>query len=186
MIKINLVPADILAKAQQRQQNVQAVIVGVFLVTLVILLSVGRWVKLNNLESTLAGDRARLKKLEIIVAKVEELEKTAAAVRARLKVMNDLLRSRPVYPYFMSDFVRSVPLGIRIKSLSTTGGGSAAGPLKLTMSAESRSNADIAAWVRNMEQSGKFDMIELGTVSADAGSERRYSFTLTSVYTPTL
>ncbi|OGR88267.1 MAG: hypothetical protein A3J74_01565 [Elusimicrobia bacterium RIFCSPHIGHO2_02_FULL_57_9] len=186
MIKINLVPSEILAKAQQRQQNIQAAAVAVFLAAVVILLSLGRWATLKNLESTLGENHARLKKLEIVVAKVEELERTAAAVRARLNVMNDLLKSRPVYPYFMSDFVRSVPLGVRITNLNTAGGGSTAGPLKLNMTAESRSNEDIASWVKNMEQSGKFSLIELGAVTTAEGAERSYSFTLTTVYTPTL
>ena len=103
-------------------------------------------------------------------------------------VINDLLKGRHLYPYFMSDFVRSVPLGVKVKSLTTTGGGSSVGSLKLNMSAEARANADIAEWVKKMEDSGKFGGVELGPVSSSGseGADKIYSFTLTSVYTPSL
>ena len=186
MIKVNLVPSDILAKAHQKQQVLQAAAVGVGLLLVVAGISAGHWFKLNRLEKTLAEDQARLKKLEVIVAQVEELERTASAVRSRLRVITDLLRGRTVYPYFMSDFVRSVPPGVHVKSVTSTGGGSAAGPIKLNMTAEARTNEDIAAWVKKMEDSGRFTDIELGAVTQDAGAERSFNFTIKSTYNPTL
>src|SRR5882762_7478074 len=129
MIKINLVPSEILAKAQQKHQVFQAAAVGILTLAVVVLVSLGHWVKLKKLESKLAQDNASLKKLEVIVAQVEELEKEAAAVRSRLNVITDLLKGRPLYPYFMSDFVRVVPPGVRVKNLNTTGGGSSAGAI---------------------------------------------------------
>ncbi|MBI5630355.1 MAG: PilN domain-containing protein [Elusimicrobia bacterium] len=186
MIKINLVPAEILAKAQQKQQMIQAGVGAGFILLLVVGISVAHWFKLKRLERHAATQQAQLKKLEVVVAKVEELEKTAGAVRSRLSVITDLLKGRPLYPYFMSDFVRSVPMGVRVKSLSTSGGGSAAGPLKISLSADSRSNEDIAAWIKKLEQSGRFGQVEMGPVTAVDGAERVYTFTLISVYTPQL
>ena len=186
MIKVNLVPAEILAKARQRQQVFQVVIAGLGVLVIVAGISLAHWVKVKRLESKLDQGQSKLKKLELIVAKVEQIEKTANDVRVRLGVIMDLLKSRSLYPSFMSDFVRSVPLGVLVKNLSTTGGGSAGGPIKLTMSAEARSNEDIAAWVRKMEDLGKFSNTELGPVSVQEAGERMYSFTLTSTYTPTL
>lgn len=187
MIKVNLVPAEILAKAQQKQQTVQAIAAGVVVLVIVACVSAVHYTRLTKLQKILAVDQAELKRLEVIVAKVEELEKTAAAVKARLNVINDLLRGRPMYPYFMSDFVRSVPSGVRVRSLSTVGGGSNAGALKLSMSAEARSNQDIAEWVRRMETSGRFTGVELGAVSVTPnGLDRVLTFSLTSTYTPQL
>jgi Tfp pilus assembly protein PilN len=183
MIKVNLVPADILAKAQQKQQALQAAALGVLVLIIVTMVSIGHYYRLNRLEHTLAIDNIELKKLEVIVAKVEELEKTAAAVRARLNVITDLLKGRPLYPYFMSDFVKSVPSGIRVKTLTTSGGGSAAGALKLSMGAQARTNEEIAAWVRKMEETGRFSAVELGPVTSDGSL---YTFSLTSTYTPQL
>lgn len=181
MIKVNLVPAEILAKAQQKQQMLQVAAAGVVVLGIIVLISLSHYWTYERIEKKLAKDKADLKKLEVIVAKVEELERTAAALRARLNVINDLLRSRPFYPYFMSDFVRSVPMGVRVKTLGTTGGGSAAGPLKLTIAAEARTNEDIAEWVRRMEESGRFTNAELGPVSSDAATSN-YNFTMTATY----
>jgi len=186
MIKVNLVPAEILAKAQQRQRIIQAAAAGACAILLVLGVSLGHWMNLKRLETRLAKGTAELKRLEIIVAKVEELERTVGAVRTRLNVITDLLKSRPLYPYFMSDFARSVPLGVRVRSLSTSGGGSGGSPLRLTMAAESRTNEDIASWVKRLEASGRFANVELGPVTSAGGAEPVYSFTLTSVYTPSL
>jgi Tfp pilus assembly protein PilN len=186
MIKVNLVPVEILAKARQRQQMLQAAAVGVALLVLIAGMSFVHFFTLKRLESKLAYDEGELKKLEVIVKKVEELEKTAAAVRARLNVITDLLKGRPLYPYFMADFVRSVPPGVRVKTVTTTGGGSSATPLKLVIAAEARTDDDIAGWTRRLEDSGKFTLIELGTVTTIEADPKVYNFTLTTVYTPTL
>ena len=187
MIKVNLVPAEILAKTRQKQRVIQAASAAVLALLALAALSLAHYYKLNRLEAKLATDQAELKKLEVIVAKVEEIEKTSAAVRARLNVINDLLKSRMLYPYFMSDFVRSVPLGVRVRSLTTTGGGSSVGPIKLNLSAESRTNEDIAGWVKRLEDSGRFSAVELvGPVTAVEGAEKGYTFTLTTTYTPAL
>ena len=186
MIKVNLVPSDILAKAHQRQQLIQVAAVGIVVLVAIMGISVMHFVKLKKLEARLAKGAAELKRLEVIVAKVEELEKTVAAVKTRLGVITDLLKSRPLFPYFMSDFVRSVPMGVRVKSLTTAGGGSTGSPLKLNMAAEARSNEDIAEWVRKLEQTGKFSSVEMGPVTGTEGAEKVFNFTLTSVYTPAL
>lgn len=185
-IKVNLVPAEILAKAQQKEQMIQVGIIGSFVLVLVLLVSLGHWYRLTRLEGQLAEGQVKLKKLEAIVAQVEELERTAAAVRARLSVITDLLKGRPLYPRFMDDFARLVPGGVRIQSMTTSGGGSTAAPLKLTMSAEARVNDDIAAWVRAMEGTGKFSNVELGAVNALTSGDGGFRFTLTSLYTPKL
>jgi Tfp pilus assembly protein PilN len=183
MIKINLVPAEILAKAKQRQLKVQATLVGIVLVGVLVLLSMVHVAKLERLKTKLAKDQDQLKKLEKIVAEVDELEKTVAAVRSRLNVITDLLKGRELYPAFMSDFVRSVPPGVMVRTLNSSGGGSAATPLKLTISASARSNNDIASWVHGLEDSGKFSDVELGDVTQSADG---YGFSLSSKYVPKL
>ncbi|MBI3551206.1 MAG: hypothetical protein HY077_01705 [Elusimicrobia bacterium] len=184
MIRINLVPADILARAHQRQQLLQLSAGGIVVAAIVVMVSLAHLYKLNSLQRTLAYDQAKLKTLQVIVAQVEELEKTRDAVRARLKVVQDLLKGRTLYPTFMCEFVRSVPGGIRVRTLGTTGGGSSAGPLKLAVSAESRTNEDIAAWIKKMEESGRFDKVELGPVTVSGAAEKLVAFTLNLMYVP--
>lgn len=191
MIKINLVPSEILAKAQQRQQLLQFAAVGVVTLLLVVALSLMHWFKLNRLEVQYTKLGKDFKLLEVVVAKVEQLDLAAGALRARLSVIDGLLKGRPAYPRFMSDLARSVPAGVTLKSLTTTGGGST--PIKLNITAESRTSQDILAWVKNMEKpdkklelTGAFTPPELGAVNSPDAVERVFSFTLVTTYTPQL
>ena len=178
MIKVNLVPSEILDRAKQRQLLLQAVAVGGIMLLVLAGVSFGHWYGKYNLEQTLAYDESELQRLDAIVKQVEELEKAASAVRARLNVIEDLLLGRAYYPIFMSEFARSVPAGVKINSMNTSG--QAAGVVRLAISAVANTNEDIAAWVKTLEKNSKFGTIELGGVSA-AGS--LYSFTLTATYT---
>jgi Tfp pilus assembly protein PilN len=196
MIKVNLVPSDILAKAHQKQQVLQVAAAGVAALGVIALISAGHYYTLQRLEVTLAADQVKLKQLEVIVAQVEELERTAAALRSRLGVITDLLKGRTTYPYLMTDLARCVPSGVKVRGLTTQGGGSSIGPMKLTMTAEAVRNDDIADWLRRLEafgdtkspdgetrQPGKFSGVELGAVSAAGGL---YTFSITATYTPSL
>lgn len=178
MIKVNLVPADILAKAAQRQLMLQAAVVGGLFVMLMVCVSFGHWYGKHSLEQTLAYDEAELQRLDAIVKQVEELEKAANAVRSRLNVIEDLLRGRSFYPVFMSEFARTVPPGVRVAALATASQPNSV--LKLSMSAVATTNDDIAAWIKNLEKAGKFTAVELGAVTNASGS---YTFSLTALYT---
>lgn len=179
MIKVNLVPAEILAKARQRQLMLQAGLIGGALAVVVLLFSVGHWFGLYRLQNDYNYKESKLKKLGAIVAQVEELEKAAAAVRARLGVIEGLLKGRAFYPFFMSDFARTVPAGVKLLSLGTAAQPN--GAVKLTITAVAMTNEDVAAWVRTLQNTPYFSAVELGAVSA--GTARQYNFTITTVYT---
>lgn len=178
MIKVNLVPSEILAKARQRQLLLQAAVLGGLMGLILFVVSLGHWYGKHTLEITLAVDEAELKRLDVVVKQVEELEKAAAAVRARLNVIEDLLLGRAYYPIFMSEFARSVPPGVRVNTMSTSS--VSPGTIRLSITAIANSNEEIAAWVKTMEKNLKFEKIELGAVSVSGTS---YTFALTSNYT---
>lgn len=178
MIKINLVPSEILAKAKQRQLLLQAAVIGGLMALVLVVVSFGHWYGKHSLEITLAADEAELKRLDRVVKQVEELEKAAAAVRARLGVIENLLLGRAYYPVFMSEFARSVPAGVRVNSLNTTI--TTPGTMKLTIGGTANSNEDIAAWVKTLEKNVKFGMVELGAVTV---SGMNYTFGMTATYT---
>lgn len=179
MIKINLVPAEILAKARQRQLMLQAAVVGGLLVLVLVLVSLGHWFGLLRLESDFSYKESKLKKLSAIVAQVEELEKAAAAVRARLGVIEDLLKGRSFYPIFMSEFARNVPSGVQITQMNTATVGN--NGLKLSLTAKAGSNEDVAAWIRTLEADPHFAGVELGPVNSSGANSR--SFTVVATYT---
>jgi Tfp pilus assembly protein PilN len=177
MIKVNLVPAELLAKARQRQLILQASVVGALVLVVVLLASAVHWYGMHSLKNQLAYAEAELQRLDAIVKQVEELEKAANAVRARLSVIEDLLRGRSFYPIFMSDFAKSVPPGVMISALNTTV--PAPGNLKMTISGRANANEDIAAFVKSLEKTGRFAAVEMGPVAA-AGTQ--FNFTMTATY----
>ena len=178
MIKVNLVPSELLAKAKQRQFLLQGAVLGSLMALILVVVSFGHWYGKHTLEITLATDQAELQRLDAVVKQVEELEKAAAAVRARLNVIEDLLLGRAYYPIFMSEFAKSVPAGIKINSMNT--GASTPGTIKISVAAVANSNEDIAAWVKTLEKNTKFASIELGAVNA-AGI--LFNFAITATYT---
>jgi Tfp pilus assembly protein PilN len=178
MIKVNLVPAEILARAKQRQLMLQASVVGGLMALVLVIVSFGHWYGKRQLEVRLVYVESELSRLDRIVKQVEELEKAAAAVRARLNVIEDLLLGRAYYPIFMSEFARSVPAGVKVNSMGTAN--AVPGTIKLNVTAIANSNEDIAAWVKTMEKNPKFAVIELGAVSV-AGTS--YNFALSATYT---
>jgi Tfp pilus assembly protein PilN len=178
MIKVNLVPTEILAKAKARQFILQAAVLGGLVALLLVGVSFGHWYGKHSLELTLIDKEGELKKLDAIVKQVEELEKAAAAVRARLNVIEDLLLGRAFYPIFMSEFARSVPAGVRVNTMGTST--MSPGTIKLSISALANTHDDIVAWAKTLERNAKFGAVELGAVSV-MGTQ--YSFALTATYT---
>jgi Tfp pilus assembly protein PilN len=180
MIKVNLVPSEILAKARQRQLALQAGLVGGLLGVVLVMISVLHWFGLHNLQGDYEYKKAKLQKLAAIVSQVEEQEKAAAAVRARLGVIESLLKGRAFYPMFMSEFARTVPQKVRVMSMSTASQPNNSA-VKLSISATAASSDDIAMWMRTLEKNGHFAPPELGPVTASGPAQ--FSFTLTTVYT---
>ena len=177
MIKINLVPGEILAKARQRQLLLQASLVGGVLGVVLVLIALMHWAGLYRLQNDFKYKQSKLQELQPIVAQVEDLEKESEAVRARLGVIESLLKGRAFYPLFMSEFARTVPAGVKITQLTTT---SQPDAVKLAISATADTNDDVAGWMRTLEKNSRFANVELGPVAA-AGL--KYSFTITTLYT---
>ncbi|MDE2491924.1 MAG: PilN domain-containing protein [Elusimicrobia bacterium] len=178
MIKVNLVPAEILAKARQRQMIVQGAVAGGLLALIMVALSLGHWYGLYRLKNEYSYKKSVLNNLSAIVKQVEELQTESQSVRARLGVIDSLLKGRAFYPLFMSEFARTVPSGIQVTDLTTAAQGADA--LKLSIAGTANTNDDIASWLRGFQKHPNFSAVNLGPVSA---SGKGYSFTMTAVYT---
>lgn len=162
MIKINLVPQEILDKEIQKQRLVQVGIAAGFLFLIFAGVSFKHYYRGVTLAKTLAEQEAKFDKLAKIVAQVEALEQQAKAVRGRLDVMKELNRSRPLYPRFMGDLLSTFPKGVYLKSLTTTTAGM---KIVVSMGAESVSSQDVSDWYRTLEVSEKFHGPKMGALS---------------------
>ncbi len=179
MIKVNLVPQEILDKEAQKQQALQVgVVMGVFVLVLAGV-SFGHYYKKVKLVKELAEMEAQLKKLEVIVQQVEALEAKASAVRARLNVMEDLIKSRELYPGFMTDLLKTFPPGVWLTSLTTTGAGKG---LTVSMGAMARTPEDVSEWLRTLQKSERFSNPTIGAINMGAAGGN--SFAMNAVYAP--
>lgn len=178
MIKVNLVPLEILARARQRHLILQASAVGTVVAVVLAGVSLTHWMGLYRLQNDYKYDESRLEKLKAIVTQVEDLEKSSAAVHARLDVIVNLVKGRAFYPLFMSDFARTVPSTVRVTQMTTIT--QASNSMKLTITAVAQGSDDIATWMRTLQSDANFQNVELGTVS---GASSQYMFTINAAYT---
>ncbi|MFA6316609.1 MAG: PilN domain-containing protein [Elusimicrobiota bacterium] len=180
MIKVNLVPADILAKAQQKQQLFQLSVVGAGVLVVVALVSAAHLMKAVNLEAEQKVQEKEYARWQEEVKLIETLEKQVAELKKRLDVVRGLLKGRPLYARFLAEVVKSMPGGVWVKTVNTT---SAANTVKMSAGAEAVSPEAIREWVRKLEGSGRFSAIEIGAVTSADALPKTFSFTLTASFT---
>ena len=182
MIKVNLVPSEILDREVQRLRRVQASIAGAVLAAGLILESLMHYWSALSHEAQLAKLDKDLDKLAKIVAQVEEAEAAANAVKVRLNVITGLLKGRPLYPYFMADLMATMPPTVWLTSLTTA----AKEPAGLTVNisqAVSSSPEGVSQWLRNFESSGKFEEPKLTAIAVtEKGDVKEYTFTIATSY----
>ena len=99
-------------------------------------------------------------------------------MRARLSVIESLLKGRPFYPLFMSEFARTVPAGVRVTNLATLSQDN--GAVKLTIGAVADADDDVANWLRALEKDSHFDKVELGPVTSNG---KQVNFSISTMYT---
>ena len=180
MIKVNLVPAEVLIAEQKKRRVAQAAAVGVVLLLIFAGISLLHWNTARGLESQLKHNEEELAKLQKIVEQVKQLEATAKAVQNRLNVIENLLTGRFLYTVFMDDWIRSLPPGVWLTSLNTSGG---TGGLSVNTAGSARQQTDVAEWIRTLEGAGKFSNVELGPLSlAGAPPDATYGFSIRTTY----
>lgn len=183
MIKVNLVPRELLDREVQKQRILQgAVLAGVAAIG-VLCISASHWYQATKFEAQLAELNKEHDKLAKIVAQVEELERTAQAVKTRLTVITGLLKGRALYPFFMIDLMASMPPGVWLTSLNT----SAKEPNGLTVTianASANSSDGVSQWLRNFEKSTLFVEAKLsGAVNVqEVGDVKEYKFSIVTEY----
>ena len=109
MIKINLVPRELLDQEVQKQRTIQAAVAMGLIIAVVAGVSAIQIRKAAALQAKSVELQKEFDRLQAIAAEADELEKQAKAVRAKLDVITSLLKGRGLYPIFMMDFSRTLP-----------------------------------------------------------------------------
>lgn len=169
MIKINLVPQEVLDKELQKQRALQVGLAAGLLALGFVGISFSHHRKKVRLEEQLAGLEATLKTFEKEMRLVQALETQAKGLRARLNVVNSLLKSRELYPRFMTELLKTLPSGLWITVIDARGGGAS---LTLDVGAAATSPEAIAAWLRALEESKLFGASALGPISITGRTHR--------------
>lgn len=179
MIKVNLVPQEILDRERQKQRLAQVSVAAGFLAVIFLGVSFSHYYKGVTLEKRLVESEAEFKRLEAIVKQVEELEGKAKAVKARLDVIQDLLVARSFYPRFMTELLKNLGEGVWLVSLTATGT-----PTELTVSMSCQATGPEAAtaWLRQLQQSPTFKDPTIGAIVMAA--DGLTTFPMTAKYRP--
>lgn len=161
MIKVNLVPQELLDREVQKQRLAQGSVAAGFLAIIFLGVSFSHYYKGVALEKRLVEAEAEFKRLEAIVKQVEELEAKAKAVKSRLDVIQDLLVARAFYPRFMTELLKNLGDGVWLVSLSASG---SPADLAVNMACQATGPEAATAWLRQLQASTSFKDPSIGAI----------------------
>lgn len=190
MIKINLVPLEILEREQQRERNIHLALGGAVLIVCVVGITFVRLSILRSADQELAAKTYEYNtQWSDIGVKLEAKKAAVDTLKTRLGVITDLLTGRSLYPHFMADMAQAMPSDVCVTNISTTRDPNS---LKVTAQAISSTAPGITRWVRNMEKPGIFGNFGDPTISTISASDdpvtngKQYAFSIVFVYTKRL
>ncbi|MBI5596125.1 MAG: hypothetical protein HY928_08565 [Elusimicrobia bacterium] len=179
MIRVNLVPQEILDKELQKQRLAQVSVAAGCLALVFAGISFSHYYKGVQLEARRVEAEAEFKRLEAIVKQVEELEAKARAVKGRLDVIRDLLTARSFYPQFMGRLLEIIGDGVWMKGISVAG---ASPELVVSLQCQASSSEAATKWLRALQDAVHFKDPVMGALSIDP--DGGVTFPMTIKYKP--
>lgn len=127
----------------------------------------------SNQESRNSYLQAEIKAVDDKIAEIKELRATKNRLIARMQIIEQLQKSRPQVVHLFDELVRTLPDGVHLDRVSQSGE-------KIELQGAAESNARVAAYMRNLDNSDWLKDPMLGGIeSRDSGRLRRGQFTLT-------
>ncbi len=180
MIKINLIPKEIEAKAAKKKKGV--LIAGAVIVFLagVFGIYMFRVTELRGLRNRIAQVDRELRSLRPVVDKVRQIENQKNGLNRKITVIKDLMQVRLTAPVFMEDLAAAIPEGVWLSAISTVPG---EGSLQLTLGVMARDNYAVADLLNALELSENFSEVQFtGLSSTTHGEEEVRTFSLRCRY----
>jgi len=168
MIKINLLPKEIVKKVTLREKK--------FLLSIIVLFVVGAFLGLcflkvaqyGRLRKQLREIEKELVLLETVIKKVDEMEKAKETLAKKLDVIGGLMGNRLIYPQLLDDLARIVPSRVWVTSLLTK---SESDSLSITIEASALDNYAIADFISKLSEAKNFSKVELSKITSKEGKE---------------
>lgn len=181
MIRINLIPVEVVKKAQQQRLILLAGLTGsvvILIAIIVFLLRIGVEKSLQAQLIKLEKEIQEYKKVAEDVKKLRDIEKTLSEKK---KVIEELKKGTLLYPKFVEEFMVLIPESVWFNSFTTK---TTPEGLSISISCNSLSNFAIADFISNLEQAAKFSKIEIDAINVGTGPDGKeiYSFNLKCNY----
>lgn len=162
MIRINLLPPEY-AQAQAKKEFQ---IVGIFffgsVISILIIFYVMKISQARQYDQKIAAAQADLNRYQAIRAQIEDIQQKNQRLIAKRDVIQNLNKSRLIYPVFFEDFLPILPSDVWLTSLSFTEAGNS---LATRMNVQALSNFALATFLTNLNQSKHFSAVEFSAIS---------------------
>lgn len=173
MAKINLLPW----RTERRKQREREFYMMLGMAAAAAVLAVLFWVwwmdaRIDNQESRNAYMKDQIHQLDGKLAEIQELEKTKSKLLARKQIIEQLQASRAQMVHLFDELVKTIPDGLRLNSLKQNGD-------TLTLEGVAQSNASVATYMRNLDNSPWLSHSDLQKTEAKGNDKRnRFEFGL--------
>ena len=174
MPRINLLPwRDARRQQRERQFFFQLGIALLVGIGVVCLWSIWMTMRVTNAMTRDAYLSTQIKQLDVQLGEIRELDKVRARLLARKQIIERLQVNRSQMVHLFDELVKTIPANARLTELKQTG-------QSMTLRGVADSNASIAGYMRNIEDSpwmGKVDLSQ--TENIHGLTHMPYSFGLT-------
>ncbi len=175
MAKINLLPWRAQVR-KQREREFYIMLGGAFVAGLLAVLLWVYWMdmRIDNQDARNNYLTQQSKELDGKLEEIKKLEQTKSALLTRKQIIEQVQANRSQMVHLFDEMVKTIPDGARLNSMKQGGD-------TLTLEGFAQSNASVASYMRNLDNSPWLTHSDLQkTEAAKAGEKRdRFSFGLT-------
>lgn len=174
MAKINLLPW----RTERRKLREREFYMMLGAAAVVAILAVFVWVwwmnaRLDNQDARNAYMHDQIRQLDDKLTEIKRLEETKSKLLARKQIIEQLQANRSQMVHLFDELVKTIPDGVRLSTMKQNGD-------TLTLTGVAQSNASVATYMRNLDDSQWLKRSDLQqTVAKGADKRDRFEFGLT-------
>ncbi len=168
MVNINLLPKEFIQQQKLRQYFKLAIFGTSIIVLITLIIYIQQLSIVNELNATILKLDEEIKKVQQTVDEVNRLKSVKSTLESRKQLVEQLYKNSLVYPKFMVDLLKVLDENVWITSMRTTfeyDENKFVSFIKVSLNCNSYDKIAIANFVSNIEKSGKFKDVRLGTIN---------------------